>query len=37
LNRAIPGSQLVVLDTHGHCPHLSDPALVVGAIRDFLA
>lgn len=36
LHRAIAGSRLVVLDTHGHCPHLSDPPLVVDAIRNFL-
>ncbi len=37
VHRAIPGSRLVVLDTHGHCPHLSDPELVVEAMREFLA
>lgn len=32
----IPDSKLVVLDSAGHCPHLSAPDQVVGAIRDFL-
>lgn len=36
LHRTIPKSRLVVLDTHGHCPHLSDPAVVVEAMREFL-
>jgi len=36
VHRAIPGSRLVVLDTHGHCPHLSDPGLVIAAMKDFL-
>jgi len=29
-------STLRILDTHGHCAHMSDPALVVAAMRDFL-
>lgn len=37
VHRAIPGSRLVVLDTHGHCPHLSDPELVIGAMKEFLS
>lgn len=37
VHRAIPGSRLVVLDTHGHCPHLSDPELVIAAVREFVS
>ena len=33
----IPGSRLVVLETSGHCPHLSAPAETVAAIKEFLA
>jgi len=33
----IPGSTLVVLDTVGHCPHLSAPDETVHAMRAFLA
>lgn len=32
----LPDSSLVVLDAVGHCPHLSAPAEVVEAMRDFL-
>ena len=33
---AVPDSELVVLDTSGHCPHMTDPDEVVAAIRRFL-
>lgn len=33
----LPVSQLQVLDVHGHCAHMSHPALVVEVIRDVLA
>jgi sigma-B regulation protein RsbQ len=33
----IPGSTLTVLDTVGHCPHLSAPEDTIRAIRAFLA
>lgn len=33
----LPGSQLKVLDVHGHCAHMSDPGLVIAAMREFLA
>jgi sigma-B regulation protein RsbQ len=33
----IPGSDLVLLDATGHCPHLSDPEGTVAAIKSFLA
>lgn len=36
VHRAIPRSRLVVLDTHGHCPHLSDPELVIAALEEFI-
>ncbi len=32
----LPGSDLVVIDSVGHCPNLSHPALLVGAVRDWL-
>jgi sigma-B regulation protein RsbQ len=32
----LPGSQLVVLDTSGHCPHLSAPQATIAAINLFL-
>ena len=32
----IPGSQLVVLKATGHCPNLSAPDEVIGAIRSFV-
>ena len=34
---AIPGSQLVTLDTTGHCPHMTEPRAVIAALREFLA
>ncbi|HET9690487.1 MAG TPA: alpha/beta hydrolase [Acidimicrobiales bacterium] len=34
---AIPGSRYVLLDTTGHCPHLSDPAATVAAIDAYLS
>lgn len=37
LCRQIPGSCLRVINSAGHVPHLSDPALVIAAIREFLA
>ena len=33
---AIPGATLAVLDSTGHCPHLSAPEETVRAIRGFL-
>jgi sigma-B regulation protein RsbQ len=33
---AIPGSQLVVLDATGHCPHLSAPDATMEAIAEFV-
>ncbi len=32
-----PGNQITFLTSSGHCPHLSDPEGVIGAIRPFLA
>jgi sigma-B regulation protein RsbQ len=34
--RAIPGSELAILDATGHCPNLSAPAETVAAIKAFL-
>jgi sigma-B regulation protein RsbQ len=36
VHREVPGSQLVMLDASGHCPHVSAPAQTVAAIRAFL-
>lgn len=36
VQEGIPGSELVVLDVSGHCPHLSAPAPTAEAIRDFV-
>lgn len=33
----LPDSELVVLDTVGHCPHMTDPDATVAAIRGFLS
>jgi sigma-B regulation protein RsbQ len=33
----LPGSTLKVLEVQGHCSHMSEPALVVDAMREFLA
>jgi sigma-B regulation protein RsbQ len=32
----LAGSTLRVLDVHGHCAHMSDPQLVVEAMREFI-
>ena len=32
----VPGSDLVVIDSVGHCPNLSHPDLLVRAVRDWL-
>jgi sigma-B regulation protein RsbQ len=37
IHRQIPGSELVLLDATGHCPHLSDPEATTAAIKSFLA
>jgi sigma-B regulation protein RsbQ len=31
-----PGNQLVILNSSGHCPHLSDPEAVITAIKNFI-
>lgn len=36
LHHQMPGSQLVVLNTLGHCPHLSAPRATIAAIEQFL-
>jgi sigma-B regulation protein RsbQ len=36
LHAHIRGSELVVLRATGHCPHLSDPAETIGAMKSFL-
>lgn len=37
MHARIPGSQLEILDTEGHLPHVSAPDLVTAAIRRFLS
>jgi len=32
----LPDSTLKVLEVAGHCAHMSHPALVVAALRDYL-
>lgn len=37
VQRHIAGSELVVIETSGHCPHMSEPEAVIRAMRDFLS
>jgi sigma-B regulation protein RsbQ len=37
VSRHLANSELVVLDTTGHCPHLSAPEATIAAMRSFLA
>ena len=37
MHAAMPQSELVILDTHGHYPHLSAPDTVAAALRNYLA
>lgn len=37
IQRAIPGSQLAMIENTGHCPHLSAPAASIDAMRAYLA
>jgi sigma-B regulation protein RsbQ len=36
VHRAIPGSELVILDATGHCPNLSAPEQTIAAMKAFL-
>jgi sigma-B regulation protein RsbQ len=36
MERHLPGSTLKVIEATGHCPHVSDPAATIAAIRDYL-
>jgi sigma-B regulation protein RsbQ len=36
VHRALPGSELVILDATGHCPNLSAPAETIAAIKAFV-
>jgi sigma-B regulation protein RsbQ len=36
VERHLPGSELVVLEASGHCPHMSHPELTLAALRPFL-
>jgi sigma-B regulation protein RsbQ len=35
VHASIPDSQLVTLDTTGHCPHMSDPDATADAVAAF--
>jgi sigma-B regulation protein RsbQ len=37
MQRTMPNSQLAMIETTGHCPHLSAPELTIGAIEAFLS
>jgi sigma-B regulation protein RsbQ len=37
VHQHIPGSEMIVLNASGHCPHLSHPAQTVAAMKSFLA
>lgn len=37
LHASMAGSSLAVLSATGHCPHLSEPAEMIGAVTDWLA
>lgn len=36
MHRHLAGSKLVIVDTSGHCPHLSAPQATIAAIREYL-
>lgn len=36
IHQHMPGNQIAMLDSSGHCPHLSDPEAVINAINDFI-
>ena len=36
VNRNLPNSRMIVLDATGHCPNLSAPREVIGAMRTFV-
>jgi sigma-B regulation protein RsbQ len=36
VHKCLPGSQLIIMEATGHCPHLSSPGLVTEAIQRFL-
>jgi sigma-B regulation protein RsbQ len=36
VQRHTPGNQLLILDSSGHCPHLSDPEAIISAIKNFI-
>lgn len=37
LHQQLQGSQLTVVETSGHCPHLSAPEATIAAVNEFLA
>lgn len=36
VHKHTPGNQLVILNSSGHCPHLSDPEAIISAIKNFI-
>ncbi len=36
VHQHIPNSELIVVETSGHCPHMSEPEVVIRAMRDFI-
>jgi sigma-B regulation protein RsbQ len=36
IHEHLKGSTLKVLDTHGHCAHMSAPEMVIDAMRTYL-
>jgi sigma-B regulation protein RsbQ len=36
INQNTTGNEIVLLSSSGHCPHLSDPAAVIKAIKTFI-
>jgi len=36
INETVPNNQVVLLESSGHCPHLSDPISVINAIKNFI-
>jgi sigma-B regulation protein RsbQ len=37
LSRTLPNASLRIIENLGHCPHLSEPAASVSAMKEFLA
>lgn len=37
MNQIIPNSQLKIVDAHGHCLHMTNPAIVSSIVREFVS